>query len=139
MWARVLEDKSFLNYYISENQKRLAKHYKICTGFLSELKIPYYAGGNAGLFIWVDLRGRFSKDLKTLKTSSPSVDEYRTKQDRLSKTWLNKGLMIANGSAFYTEEMGWFRIVFTAEEEGLRLGLKRFIEGLEEQKQKGEL
>lgn len=144
MWSRILEDQSLLTHFISENQKRLAKHYKICIDILTEHKIPYYPGGNAGLFIWVDMRNwllgeRRAGDFKALKTSSRGIGEYRSKESVLSKTWLDKGVMIANGSAFYTEELGWFRIVFTAEEAGLRLGLQRFVDGLQELKQKGEL
>lgn len=144
MWARILEDQAFLNHYLSEGQRRLARNYKICTDILAENKILYYPGGNSVLFVWVDLRSWFLGDndasnFQALKMTSTAKEQYLAKEDRLIKTWLDKRVMIAKGSAFYSEELGWFRIVFTAEEEGLRLGMQKFIDGLKELKQKGEL
>ena len=44
IWARILEDRSFLDWYLAENQRRLAKSYRLLTGFLDEQEIPYLRG-----------------------------------------------------------------------------------------------
>ena len=142
MWSRILEDKTFLNRFISENQNRLAKHYTILTNFLREHSISFFEGGNAGVFVWVDLRAWLlhsptvsSKNaVSALKPSSSEFDMFKAKESLLSKTWHQKGVMIAKGSQFLSEELGWFRIVFTAEEDGLMIGLQRFIDVLQELK-----
>jgi hypothetical protein len=40
--------------------------------------------------------------------------------------------MVNKGTACLTEELGWFRIVFTVDQESLRVGLRRFLDGLRE-------
>lgn len=144
MWARILEDRVFLEYFISENQKRLAKHYNVLTEFLDKHGIGYVKGGNAAVFLWVDLRDSllgdsYAGDVRALSMSSPEMQKFKRKQDLLSKTWQENGVMIAKGSAFLSEELGWFRIVFTAEEAALRTGLQRFIEVLQALKHSGQL
>ncbi|KAK5166421.1 uncharacterized protein LTR77_007964 [Saxophila tyrrhenica] len=136
MWARILEDTPFLDRFIGDNQKQLASHYALLTNFLDDNHIPYFQGGNAALFLWVDLRrwllGNSDADTAVLRSTSPDAAKYKAKEDRLSKRWLEKGVMIAKGSRSLSEEIGWFRIVFTAEEKALRTGLNRFLEGLRE-------
>lgn len=140
MWARMLEDKAFLDHFINTNQKRLAMHYTVVTKFLEQHDIPYFPGGNAALFVWVDLRKWLlgdSKDVSSLLMSSAHAEQLKAKQDLMYQAWHKKGVMIAKGSAFLTEELGWFRIVFTAEEEALRIGLQRFVDVLQEMKGDG--
>lgn len=40
--------------------------------------------------------------------------------------------MISKGTSYPTEELGWFRIVFTVDEDCLRIGLQRFVDRLNE-------
>ena len=42
------------------------------------------------------------------------------------------GVMIAPGSLYETEELGWFRITFTVGEEALKEGLVRILKALQE-------
>ena len=143
MWSRILEDKTFLKSFLAENQKRLAKNYRIITDFLKRHGIPYYQGGNAAMFVWVDLRAWLvpepgSGSYKALLSSSPESEQYRAKIETLGKTWIKKGVTITNGVKCHTEELGWFRIVFTAKEEVLHIGMQRFIDGLQEWKKREE-
>ncbi|KAK4543118.1 hypothetical protein LTR36_005895 [Oleoguttula mirabilis] len=129
-WARILEDAAFLAWYIAENQRRLAEHYRILTDFLDEQSIPYFRGGNAGIFLWVDLRRHL--DSGTRSDGSAANSLRAAKEVQLSDAWLLKGVMIARGGKFLSEELGWFRITFTAEKPALREGLRRFVEVLDE-------
>ena len=141
MWARLLEDGPFLEWFIAENQKRLAKHYTLLTEFLDQDSIPYYKGGNAAVFLWIDLRKVLRgdrKDMKTLRVTNPDAGVYKDMQDRLIQLWLERGVMIARGSGSLSEEYGWFRIVFTAEEQALHIGLDRFLAVLKDWQSKDE-
>ncbi|WPV31213.1 hypothetical protein CLAFUW7_07111 [Fulvia fulva] len=112
MWSRILEDKSFLEHSLAENQRHLAKHYQIITDFLKQHDIPYYRGGNAAMFVWVDLRDWLLPESdrgnhKALLSSSPDAGQYRAKIDKLGKVWIKKGVTITNGVNYCTEELGW--------------------------------
>lgn len=38
--------------------------------------------------------------------------------------------MIAAGTAYFTEELGWFRVTFTTPREALVIGLERLLEAI---------
>ncbi len=135
MWARILEDRPFLDYFISENQKRLAARYAFVADFLRSHNIKIYEGGNAGLFIWIDLRDRFqgqsnARNSNALNVTSPGAEKLQDAEDRLFSAWWNKGVMMSKGTGCHTEEFGWFRMVITVEEECVKLGLQRFVDVL---------
>jgi len=54
------------------------------------------------------------------------------------KHFLAGGVMISSGSSYSTEELGWFRITFTVEEEALRVGLQRLLKCLRAAQTEGE-
>lgn len=143
-WARILEDTKFLDWFMAENQRRLQKNFGIMTEFFEKEGIPFFEGSNAALFVWVDLRQWFlddpeKDDIAVLKATAPGVEKYVAKQDLLSKAWQAKGVMIGKGTAFLTEEVGWVRVVFSAQEEALRVGLQRFVDVLRDLKADGQL
>jgi hypothetical protein len=43
LWADILEDEKFLDEFILENRKVLAKHFTILRTFLEQHRIPYYS------------------------------------------------------------------------------------------------
>lgn len=137
-WARILEDEPFLDYFISENQRRLAHNYTLVTAFLDKHNIRYLRGGNAGIFLWIDLRpwlleqGDDQDHLREL--TGPDSEKFKEKERRLDRLWKTKGVMLAMGSNFLSEELGGFRMVFTAEEAALKVGLERFVAVLKEWK-----
>lgn len=139
MWARILEDRSFLDFFIAENQRRLAVRYKMVTSLLRGNGFTLFEGGNAGFFVWIDLRDvlRTPDDVEhatALTTSSPRGQAYQSREEELGKIWWRKGVMINSGSGCLCEEYGWCRIIFTVEEECLLVGLQRFIDGVKEAK-----
>ncbi|OTA01199.1 aminotransferase, putative [Trichoderma parareesei] len=122
--ANILEDDAWVETYIAENQRRLAEQYRVVTLWAKENGITYRPGVNAAFFLWVDLGSVFRK-------LHPN-----TKTDDLNKTiataLLKHKVFLASGTAFGSEEPGWFRIVFSHPEDYLQEGLKRVLTALAE-------
>jgi len=53
----------------------------------------------------------------------------------MTEMCLRNGVMIGKGSDFKLEEIGWFRITFTAQEATLRQGFDRVLSGLKGMRQ----
>ncbi|KAK4226579.1 putative 1-aminocyclopropane-1-carboxylate synthase [Podospora fimiseda] len=134
IWAGMLENQSFLNDFLETNQKQLAEQYAITTQFLDEQGIPYFANSNAGMFLWIDLRRLLCgmhwseerlPDLTVRRLSAEDKEKYLKKeQDIFNRCGENK-VLLACGSAFSTEELGWFRLTFTPTRDALYVGLSR--------------
>lgn len=91
------------------------KGYKLTTGTLEVAKIPYRKGGNAGLFIYLDLSS-------WLPTDSKSGTE---KEFALAQRFVDHGVFLHPGEE-HSEAAGWFRLVFASlTEEELTEGLRR--------------
>lgn len=73
------------------------------------------------------------------KLSSPQYEQCKAKETLISEACLSKGVMVAKGSNFLSEELGWFRITFTATEKVLMIGLQRMMEALKELQGSGQL
>ncbi|KAK5727556.1 hypothetical protein LTR15_003456 [Elasticomyces elasticus] len=138
-WARILEDEKFLQWYLPENQKRLATNYCTLTKFLDENSISYFRGGNSGIFLWVYLGRQTASSGKTncsdrgkADVVSATLEAEQSYDLLLADTCLKNGVMVARGSRFHSEEAGWFRITFSADEEALRTGLDRIGSSLAE-------
>jgi DNA-binding transcriptional MocR family regulator len=101
---------------------------------------------NAGIFLWIDLRpwllpGLSEEDLKRpvieLRYDSPHADQYRQREKEVLTACKELGVFIAYGTNFFTEELGWFRISFTAGKEPMIEGISRIVKALEKIKGKG--
>ncbi|KAK5705782.1 hypothetical protein LTR17_021371 [Elasticomyces elasticus] len=135
-WARILEDEKFLQWYLPENQKRLGANYCTLIKFLDKNSISYFRGGNAGIFLWVYLgQGTASGGIpdsaveksngRQFGGASATLEAEQLYDRLLADTCLKNGVMIGRGSRFLSEEAGWFRITFSADEVALRTGLDR--------------
>ncbi|KAK5685488.1 hypothetical protein LTS10_003567 [Elasticomyces elasticus] len=131
-WARILEDEKFLQWYLPENQNRLATNYRTLIKFLDENSISYFRGGNAGIFLWVYLGQRTASSGKSNSSdrgqaglASATLEAEQSHDRLLADTCLKNGVMVGRGSRFLSEEAGWFRITFSADEVALRTGLDR--------------
>ncbi|KAK4973363.1 hypothetical protein LTR42_005348 [Elasticomyces elasticus] len=138
-WARILEDEKFLQCYLPENQKRLATNYSTLIKFLDDNSISYFRGGNAGIFLWVYLgQGTASSgrsgcfDHGQADVTSATLEAEQSYDRLLADTCLKNGVMIGRGSRFLSEEAGWFRITFSADDEALRIGLDRIDQSIVE-------
>ncbi|KAG9455308.1 hypothetical protein H6P81_008212 [Aristolochia fimbriata] len=111
--ASMLSDEEFTDAYLAESARRLATRHKIFTMGLAGVGINYLKG-NAGLFIWMDLR-------KLLKepTFEGEMGLWRT---IIHEVKLN----VSPGSSFHCSEPGWFRVCFAnMDDETMKVALHR--------------
>jgi Transcriptional regulators containing a DNA-binding HTH domain and an aminotransferase domain (MocR family) and their eukaryotic orthologs len=95
---------------------------------------------NAGMFIWIDLRrflvglpaGADVPNLSIHRLSPEEKQEYQRREKEIGSRLRKNGVVIALGSNFFTEELGWFRLSFTAVKEALEVGLERIWKTLQE-------
>ncbi|KAK6354060.1 hypothetical protein TWF730_008478 [Orbilia blumenaviensis] len=119
-WCIMLEDRTFLKYYISEHQKRLGQGYEFLAGILDNFGIDYVRGSNAGFFIWAD----FSFALeKPTDGGDPGLEEDMKLDERIIKC----GVHLAAGFGYLAEKPGWFRITFSQPRPLLLLGIAKMM------------
>ncbi|KAK3987206.1 putative 1-aminocyclopropane-1-carboxylate synthase [Cladorrhinum sp. PSN332] len=144
IWAAMLESKNYLNHFLETNQKQLAEQYAIAAQFLDEQGIPYFANSNAGMFLWIDLRRLLCgvqsseatlPDLSLRRLSPEDREKYLQKELDIFDRCAENKVLLAPGSAFSTEELGWFRLTFTPSREALLVGLERLKRVFEQLKQ----
>ncbi|XP_043718106.1 1-aminocyclopropane-1-carboxylate synthase-like [Telopea speciosissima] len=111
--ATMLSDDEFVEGFMAESSKRLAKRYNFIRNELSKVKIECLES-NAGLFCWMDLR-------KMLK--NPTLEEEMV----LWRGIVNGvKLNVSPGSSFHCSEPGWFRVCFAnMDDETMEVALKR--------------
>ena len=136
LWTRMLDDRAWLDSYLSENSKRLTTYHQRAVQWLERNNINYVKGGlvqlsppfpvlweliracflrNYGFFLWVDLRF-------ALLPESQGVSNLARERD-LTKRMLEGGVYLATGENFCGEEYGWYRLTFTTTR--LEMGLAR--------------
>ncbi|XP_038907009.1 1-aminocyclopropane-1-carboxylate synthase CMW33 [Benincasa hispida] len=97
--AAMLSDEEFVDNFLAENSKRLAKRHARFTKELKKMGITCL-NGNAGVFVWMDLR-------KLLK------DQSFESEMELWRVIINEvKLNVSPGSSFHVTEPGWFRVCF---------------------------
>lgn len=86
------------------------------------------------MFLWIDLRrllaGVYSTEealpeLSLQKLSTEQVEKYLQREQIIFDQCAENNVLISGGSAFLTEEFGWFRLTFTPSREALLVGLER--------------
>nr|ASG81407.1 ACS1 protein [Siraitia grosvenorii] len=97
--AAMLSDEEFVDNFLVENLKRLAKRHSTFTKELEKMGITCL-DSNAGLFVWMDLR-------RLLKEQS-FVAEMELWRVIINEVKLN----VSPGSSFHVTEPGWFRVCF---------------------------
>ncbi|KAL6788751.1 PLP-dependent transferase [Trichoderma sp. SZMC 28012] len=122
--ANILEDDAWVEAYIAENRRRLAEQYRAVTSWAKENNIAYRPGVNAAFFLWVDLGSKY----KSLHPNAETDDLNKT----IATALLKHKIFLASGTAFGSEEPGWFRIVFSHPGYYLQEGLKRVSKALAE-------
>jgi 1-aminocyclopropane-1-carboxylate synthase len=118
----MLEDEVWLDAFLKESQQKLGEMSALTRRLFREKGIPFWEEGRAGFFLWVDLRawlaGTGKEDLWQAE---------REVNDRFTKA----GVFLTPGEVSRAEEPGWFRVVFSWDEETLREGLSRMFKALE--------
>ncbi|KAI5776335.1 pyridoxal phosphate-dependent transferase [Geopyxis carbonaria] len=122
IWSCILADNKFLQHFFSTTRKKLGHAYQTMTAEFKRHGINYYSEGNAGLFIWIDLTYALEKPMP-VKSTDASREKFIT--DKLNPG--TGGLKISSGRAYKTEEIGWFRIVFSREDEVVIEAVNRIV------------
>ncbi|KAF8247843.1 putative 1-aminocyclopropane-1-carboxylate synthase [Wilcoxina mikolae CBS 423.85] len=116
MWSCILCDKAFVRRFVEKNQAKLGRCYKIVTGELQRHGIGFNTQGNAGVFVWVDLRYALG-----------DADTERESEDALTERLIDGWVKLSPGRKFRTEEVGWYRLTFARPEEDLRIAVERIV------------
>ncbi|CAK8539353.1 unnamed protein product [Lathyrus sativus] len=97
--ASMLSDEEFVEKFIVESAKRLAKRYGIFCRGLSQVGIKCLQS-NAGLFLWMDLRCLLKKQTFEEEMKLWKVIIHQVK------------INISPGCSFHCCEPGWFRVCY---------------------------
>ncbi|XP_068168986.1 1-aminocyclopropane-1-carboxylate synthase-like protein 1 isoform X2 [Antennarius striatus] len=117
--AQLFQDREWINeVFLPENRSRVKAAHNYLTGELKSMGIRFL-NKPATLFVWVDLR----KYLRVL-----SFEEEWS----LWKVFLRHKVLVSCGQAFFCGTPGWFRFVFSVQQDQLQIGLKRIREALKE-------
>ncbi|KAJ5840763.1 uncharacterized protein N7525_005951 [Penicillium rubens] len=111
----ILEDQAFVSSFTAEARKRLASAYRLTTSVLDKEGINYVKGGNAGFFVYIDLSPYLPPD----GTITP-----RNREFALAQRLVDAGVFLHPGEE-HSRSIGWFRLVFSQEEDTLKEGLNR--------------
>ena len=139
----MLEDIDWVSWVLKLSQQRLGANYRFAAKILDDAGIRYHKGGwatspplsmmhttmiwsianhlhsNSGYFLWVDLS-------PYLPPPTPEHPEPVMRERVLAKRFRDAGINLATGEKFASEYAGWFRIVFTHQQEELKEGLRRW-------------
>ncbi|KAJ5138392.1 Pyridoxal phosphate-dependent transferase major region subdomain 2 [Penicillium bovifimosum] len=111
----ILEDQAFVSSFIAKARQVLASTYRLTTSVLDKEGVNYIKGGNAGFFVYIDL----SLYLPTDEGMTPREREFA-----LAQKFVDAGVFLHPGEE-HSKEVGWFRLVFSQEDETLKEGLRR--------------
>ncbi|KAL4892653.1 aspartate aminotransferase [Aspergillus ambiguus] len=114
--AAIFEDSEFVSQFTAKSQQHLAKTYRIITSKLDKEGIDYIRGGNAGFFVYVDLS-------PYLPAGSQTAQE---KEFALAQSLLDAGVFLHPGEE-HSKSPGWFRMVFSQDQDVLEEGLRRML------------
>jgi hypothetical protein len=117
LWAALLNDEKFLDWYLATNRSRLTKTYDYVTDFWKHHKVPYVAG-NAGHFMLIDLR-------KFLRPKDGTMQSNADAEAELSGRFLENKVFVAPGAQYHHPISGFFRFTFSLDSIALKVGLAR--------------
>jgi aspartate/methionine/tyrosine aminotransferase len=123
--CNILEDEEWTRQYILENRQRLASSHRIVAEWAKDNGIEYAKNVNAGFFLWVNLGAAYQQNTAASGGAQTSCDD--SIEAIVARALLEQKVVLAVGKKFMAERAGWFRIVFSYNEEWLREGLRRVI------------
>jgi DNA-binding transcriptional MocR family regulator len=117
----MLEDEAWLDAFLAESRRKLGETSTLTRRLLREKGIPFWEAGRAGFFLWVDLRAWLAGTGK-----EDAWEAERVVNGRFTEC----SVFLSSGESMKAEEAGWFRVVFSYDEETLREGLGRMFKAL---------
>ncbi|GAB1738717.1 hypothetical protein NU219Hw_g3512t1 [Hortaea werneckii] len=133
--CRLLEDDEWLETFFKRSREKLGEGRRLAGELLEGRGVPFYSGANAGFFLWIDLRAW----LPSLAPAAGSereggegdrVEEGKKREKVLVDRMLEKKVFLTPGMDMFAEEPGFFRLVFSQEEDVVREGLRRVFEAI---------
>lgn len=122
----MLEDEKWLEDFTALSQKRLAERNLLVRAILEDKSISYSRGSNAGFFIWVDLR----PFLPTTGAQGEEIVDQWEREAELVRRMTEKKVYFTDGQSLSAEAAGWFRVIFSQEEDVVKEGFRRLFEVL---------
>ncbi|GAA5933492.1 uncharacterized protein JCM15063_001326 [Sporobolomyces koalae] len=122
LWSALLESDE-LEWYVEENQKRLARGYKFLTTWLNAHEIPF-TPSNAGHFLLAD----FSHLVKRVVIQSENQDceQIGTQEEvELLNRLVDEGVYLGPGFSYAVTKPGYYRISFSIQPRELTIALTR--------------
>ena len=113
--ANILSDKAFMTEHVALLQERVLAMRQLVEAAFTRMKIPF-ATGYAGFFSWLNLREYLKED------------SYEGEQELYKFIYEHGNIIIAPGTKYCSNQFGWYRWIFTCEDEA---DMKLALEGLE--------
>ncbi|RMX88152.1 hypothetical protein D0868_14866 [Hortaea werneckii] len=130
----LLEDDAWLEEFFARSRERLAGGRRLVAGLLEEKGVRFYQGANAGFFLWIDLRSWLPPSASAASKSEEGVgkgvEEGKKREKVLVDRLFEKKVFLTPGMDMFAEEPGFFRLVFSQEEDVVREGLRRVFEAI---------
>ncbi|XP_033112752.1 1-aminocyclopropane-1-carboxylate synthase-like protein 1, partial [Anneissia japonica] len=112
MLSKMLKDKDWLDdVYYATNRKRLRESYELVSRELTSIGVPYLEASSS-LYLYADFR-------KFLNEPTFAMEK------EMWYKFLDAGIYISPSQAFYSDDPGWFRIVFSVTKDILEIGMER--------------
>ncbi|KAI7270793.1 PLP-dependent transferase [Hortaea werneckii] len=133
--CNLLEDDEWLEAFFARSRERLAEGRKVAGGVLEEKGVPFFKGANAGFFLWVDLRSWLPPAASGSEEGGvgkgEETEEGKKKREKvLVDRMMEKKVFLTPGMDMFAEEPGFFRLVFSQDEDVVREGLRRVFEAI---------
>ena len=117
----MLEDEVWLDAFLAESRQKLGEMSALSRQLFREKGIPFWEEGRAGFFLWVDLRAWLA--------GTGKEDLWQAERE-VNESFTKAGVFLTPGEVSRAETPGWFRVVFSWDEETLREGLMRMFKAL---------
>ncbi|KAI7156417.1 PLP-dependent transferase [Hortaea werneckii] len=131
--SQLLEDDAWLEGFFARSREKLGEGNKLARALLEEKGVRFNEGANAGFFLWIDLRSWLppaSAASGGEEGEEKRIEEGKKREKVLVDRMLEKKVFLTPGMDMFAEEPGFFRLVFSLEEEVVREGLRRVFEAI---------
>ena len=112
---------TFHNIFFTTSRARLARAAELAKSLLDEAGIRYASSSNAGFFLWIDLRPWLRGEEED--------DEWEREKGLSARMEVEK-VFIIGGRVQGAGEAGWYRFIFSRNEQVVREGVERLVRAL---------
>lgn len=130
----LLEDDEWLELFFARSREKLGEGRRLAGELLEEKGVSFYREANAGFFLWIDLRSWLpppaASQSEERQGKGTTTEEGKQREKVLVERMLEKKVFLTPGMDMFAEEPGFFRLVFSQEEDVVREGLRRVFEAV---------